>query len=57
MMETYDQSANAASKVITETFSTSFGSATKLFPKWIRQDIYNIYGLVRIADEIVDSYQ
>lgn len=56
-METYNQSAEAASKIITETFSTSFGSATKLFPQSIRQDIYNIYGLVRIADEIVDSYQ
>lgn len=56
-METYNQGAAAASRVITDTFSTSFGSAAKLFPRSMRQDIYNIYGLVRIADEIVDSYQ
>lgn len=57
MMQEYDISAAATNKIVTETFSTSFGSATKLFPKRMRQDIYNIYGLVRIADEIVDSYQ
>jgi 15-cis-phytoene synthase len=56
-VQEYEVSAAATSKIITETFSTSFGSATALFPKTIRQDIYNIYGLVRIADEIVDSYQ
>lgn len=42
---------------MTEEFSTSFGSASKLFARDIRQDIYNIYGLVRLADEIVDSYK
>ena len=39
-----------------ERYSTSFGSSTFLFPVTIRHHIYNIYGLVRIADEIVDSY-
>lgn len=56
-MEDYIKSSELASKDVTETFSTSFSSAITLFSKSIRQDIYNIYGLVRIADEIVDSYQ
>jgi phytoene/squalene synthetase len=42
--------------MVTETYSTSFASATKMLGKDIRQDIYNIYGFVRFADEIVDSF-
>ncbi len=53
----YTTSARLASKVLTQTFSSSFGSAITLFDKAIQQDIYNIYGLVRVADEIVDTYQ
>lgn len=49
--------AERASRAVTETFSSSFGSAIRLLDADIRQDIYSIYGLVRIADEIVDTYQ
>lgn len=56
-MDNYDKSATLASKIVTETFSSSFSSASKLFSSSIRPDIYNIYGLVRVADEIVDTYQ
>lgn len=42
--------------MVTETYSTSFALATKMLGKSIRQDIYNIYGFVRFADEIVDSF-
>jgi len=56
-MDNYTTSAQRASKVVTETFSTSFSSAITLFSKDIQQDIYNIYGLVRVADEVVDTYQ
>lgn len=56
-MTDYDIASEGSSKVVTETFSTSFSSAITLMSKDIRQDIYNIYGLVRIADEIVDTYQ
>lgn len=56
-MEEFSRSAQAASRTVTQTFSTSFSSAITLFPKAIQQDIYNIYGLVRVADEVVDSYQ
>ncbi len=37
-------------------FSTSFYRATKLLSKSIRNDIFNIYGFVRFADEIVDTF-
>jgi len=56
-MDQYDRVATQAARLVTDGYSSSFGMATKLFPKHMRGDIYNIYGLVRIADEIVDSYQ
>lgn len=56
-MEEYTRSSELASRLVTQTFSTSFSSAIKLFSKTIQQDIYNIYGLVRVADEIIDTYR
>jgi 15-cis-phytoene synthase len=41
---------------VTKAYSTSFSSAVKMLAPSIRQDIYNIYGFVRFADEIVDSF-
>lgn len=55
-MDVYSQGAQLASMQITRAFSTSFSSAITLFSKDIQQDIYNIYGLVRVADEVVDTY-
>lgn len=57
MDQQYLSVAEHASKYLTNKYSTSFGTASKLFPDEIRQHIYNIYGLVRIADEIVDTYE
>ena len=45
------------SKLVTKEYSTSFSLATKMLGSSIQQDIYNIYGFVRLADEIVDSFQ
>lgn len=42
---------------MTNEYSGSFGLATKLFPRPVRQHIYNVYGLTRLADEIVDTYR
>lgn len=42
---------------VTKSYSTSFSMATKMLAPSIRQDIYNLYGFVRLADEIVDSFQ
>ncbi|WP_025843236.1 phytoene/squalene synthase family protein [Porphyromonas gingivicanis] len=44
------------SRALTKMYSTSFYSASSLFSKNIRSAIYSIYGFVRIADEIVDSF-
>lgn len=55
-MELYTLTSAKISKTLMHSYSTSFGWSAMLFPKSIRQHIYNIYGLVRIADEIVDCY-
>lgn len=56
MKQLFDQVSNACSKLVTESYSTSFSMATKMLGTAIRQDIYNIYGFVRFADEIVDTF-
>ncbi len=55
-MDLYNTASAATAKLFTEKYSTSFQLASRLFDKTIRPDIYNVYGLVRIADEIVDTY-
>lgn len=52
----FDTVSNQCSKTVTKSYSTSFSLATKMLSNAIRQDIYNIYGFVRFADEIVDSF-
>ena len=56
MKHIYDNFAYKASKLITNHYSTSFSFSTKLLSSNIRPAIYSIYGLVRLADEIVDSF-
>ena len=56
MKAIFDSVSYNCSKVVTTSYSTSFSLATKMLAKSIRQDIYNIYGFVRFADEIVDSF-
>ncbi len=56
MKSIFDTVARKCSKEVTESYSTSFASATRMLAPSIRQDIYNIYGFVRFADEIVDSF-
>lgn len=52
----YDQVSVACSKDITHKYSTSFSLGIKLFQSELRNPIYAIYGYVRLADEIVDSF-
>lgn len=52
----FDDISFATSRLVTQKYSTSFATAVKLLAPVIRQDIYNIYGFVRLADEIVDSF-
>ncbi len=56
MKAIFDTVSNTCSKKVTHAYSTSFSTATKMLSPSIRQDIYNIYGFVRFADEIVDSF-
>lgn len=56
-MPAYNAAAFAAARGVMQTYSTSFGIATRLFNPAIRQDINNIYAMVRVADEIVDTYK
>lgn len=44
------------SRVVTTRYSTSFSSAIKLLHEELRKPIFNIYGFVRFADEIVDTF-
>jgi len=55
-MELYYQVSSELSERLTKRYSTSFTLSSYLFPLDIRRHIYAIYGLVRIADEIVDTY-
>tara|TARA_R110001592_G_scaffold99014_1_gene282250 strand:- start:6103 stop:6942 length:840 start_codon:yes stop_codon:yes gene_type:complete len=56
MKGTFDQVSYQCSKIVTERYSTSFALATKMLHSSIRGHIYNIYGFVRFADEIVDTF-
>ena len=55
-LEIFNKVCGQSSKLVTEKYSTSFSRASTLFQPEIRQHIYNIYGFVRFADEIVDTF-
>jgi phytoene/squalene synthetase len=56
MMNLYDEACFECSKLITKKYSTSFSLGIKTFDKSFRYPIYAIYGFVRYADEIVDTF-
>ncbi|SNR70101.1 Phytoene/squalene synthetase [Maribacter sedimenticola] len=56
MKGTFDLVSYECSKIVTKRYSTSFALATKMLHTSIRGHIYNIYGFVRFADEIVDTF-
>lgn len=56
MVHLFHDLSQRCSRLTTEQYSTSFNSAIKLLHKDLRTPIYNIYGFVRFADEIVDSF-
>jgi phytoene/squalene synthetase len=56
MKALYDRTADYCSKLITNKYSTSFSLGIRMLDKSIRMPIYGIYGFVRVADEIVDSF-
>ena len=57
MKQLFDSISSESSKIITKKYSTSFSIAVNLLSPNIREAIYNIYGFVRVADEIVDSFE
>ncbi|KGO93074.1 phytoene/squalene synthase family protein [Flavobacterium subsaxonicum] len=56
MKSIFDKISFDCSRNVTRAYSTSFSTAVKMLSPRIRQDIYNVYGFVRLADEIVDSF-
>ncbi len=56
MKKIFDDSAIACSKLVTNSYSTSFSLAVKMLSKSIQSAIYSIYGFVRYADEVVDTF-
>ena len=55
-MQTYSDLANSSSQAVTQAYSTSFYSSVSMLDPSIQSHIHNIYGFVRLADEIVDSF-
>jgi phytoene/squalene synthetase len=56
MKERFDNLSASCSKLTTKLYSTSFSLGIYFLSKELRQPIYAIYGFVRLADEIVDSF-
>src|SRR6056297_2512810 len=56
MKDFYDKVTIKTSKLTTNAYSTSFSLGIKVFQKKFRNPIYSIYGFVRYADEIVDTF-
>jgi len=56
MFALYKQISYDCSKVITHAYSTSFSLGIKALDKKMQAPIYALYGYVRLADEIVDTF-
>ncbi len=57
MKELFDMISRKSSKMTTVLYSTSFSLGIRFFSKRFHDPIYGIYGFVRFADEIVDSFE
>lgn len=55
-IDLYIENSYKISQLMTKEYSTSFYMASSLLDKESRESIYAIYGFVRLADEIVDSF-
>ena len=56
MKDLFDKLSYDCSHKVTSMYSTSFSLAVKMLSSTIQKDIYAIYGFVRFADEIVDTF-
>lgn len=57
MNDLYTKTCLECSQLITNRYSTSFSLGIRMLHPSVRPDVYAIYGFVRLADEIVDTYQ
>lgn len=55
-VELYNQISHKSAEIITKRYSSSFSLGIKFLAKRIQNPIYSIYGYVRLADEIVDTF-
>lgn len=56
MLQIFNDISRECSRLTTERYSTSFSSAIRLLHADLRGPVYDIYGFVRFADEIVDTF-
>lgn len=56
MISLFHKVSHQCSKITTEGYSTSFSSAIRMLHADLRMPVYDIYGFVRFADEIVDTF-
>ena len=56
MVQLFHMTSEECSRIVTDNYSTSFSSAIRMLHKDLRTPIFNIYGFVRFADEIVDTF-
>ena len=56
MLSLYKQVCRECASLVTRRYSTSFSMGIRVFDKPLRAPIYGIYGFVRFADEIVDTF-
>ncbi len=55
-MDLYNETCHRISRLLTNRYSTSFSFGIKVFPRQTQEAIYDLYGFVRVADEIVDTF-
>ncbi|MBK9735480.1 MAG: phytoene/squalene synthase family protein [Saprospiraceae bacterium] len=55
-MDLYSKVCFDCNKLITNSYSTSFSLGIRMFSDELRMPIYAVYGFVRFADEIVDTF-
>ncbi|MBC7874585.1 MAG: phytoene/squalene synthase family protein [Ferruginibacter sp.] len=56
MVQLFHTTSENCSRIVTENYSTSFSSAIRMLHKDLQKPVFNIYGFVRFADEIVDTF-
>jgi 15-cis-phytoene synthase len=56
MLDLFNYTTMKCSEIVTKSYSTSFSLGIRMFERKLHQPIYAVYGFVRYADEIVDTF-